>query len=74
MAHFHFHICDEHGAVPDEEGGDFSSIGDALKQAQRSAVRLVAHGPSSRAAHKRIEITNAAGDVVSVAGLRDAVH
>jgi hypothetical protein len=73
LAHFHFHICDEHGAV--QEGGDFPSIGDALKQAQRLAVKRMAQGYSSRRPEqKHIEITNAAGDVVSVAGLRDALR
>jgi len=72
LAHFHFHICDEHGAV--QEGGDFPSIGDALKHAQRSAAKRM-HGYSSRRPEqKRIEITIAAGDVVSVAGLRDALR
>lgn len=76
MPIFYFHICDDDGAIPDQEGMDFINVEAALAEGEESARELLVQNMKEGLSldHRRIEIRNSGGEVVGVFKLKDLVH
>lgn len=68
---FHFNICDTAGVIPDEEGGEFSSLEEARSEARASIRDMMANDLRGNRAvlERRIEITNEDGAVLDRVGM-----
>lgn len=76
MPLFYFHICDDDGAVPDQEGLALSSEEEAIREGKASALELLIHDlrDGRPLDHRRIEIRNAHGDIIGIFPLRDMIN
>jgi hypothetical protein len=76
MPKFYFHIRDDAGLIPDEEGMELPDIDAARKEAETGAREILA---DALRAHKevdgkRIEIANQSGEVLDSFKVRDLLN
>lgn len=76
MALYYFHICDDEGAVPDQDGLELASLEEALREGERSARDLLNQDLKMRREvdHRRIEVWASGGEVVGVFRLRNLLN
>jgi hypothetical protein len=76
MPRYFFHIFDDGGTVPDDEGMDCPDDGAAKREGEASARELLRTVISSHGAvdDRRIEITDKKGRPVATVLLRDLIH
>jgi hypothetical protein len=67
MPQYFFHICDDLGTVPDDEGTYFEDDEAAKVEGESSARELLVHNIRSRKplANRRIEVTTNTGEVIA---------
>jgi hypothetical protein len=76
MPRYFFHIVDDQGRCPDEEGSELPNLGAAKKECEASARQLLIEDIKTyqEVDNRCIEVANSYGDVLEVCRLRDLVN
>jgi hypothetical protein len=76
MPKFYFHIRDDAGVIPDEEGMELPDLGAARKEAEEGAREILANAlmAHKEVDGKKIEIANQSGEVLASLKVRDILN
>jgi hypothetical protein len=73
---YFFHIVDDDGRSPDEEGLELADLDAASQECERSARQLLVQTARNHQVidHRRIEVSNVSGAVLKVCRLKDLIN